>query len=156
MAWLQSLTAVDLGIEFENGKDFAATQEMTEETRQEVTYQGAFGTDGPVLRRLRPADEGTVSFSVILLKGGTAAHMNSEVTLRAMKDFEVKTIRGSHIKTYLGCNWNRISIRSTLDQVTLDADISIPGYAEPGGSTNSTSSGGGGGSSNSLLVGRDF
>lgn len=154
MAWLQGLTAVDLGIEFENGKDFAATQEMTEETRQEVTYQGAFGTDGPVLRRLRPADEGTVSFSVILLKGGTAAHMNSEVTLRAMKDFEVKTIRGSHIKTYLGCNWNRISIRSTLDQVTLDADISIPGYAEPGGSTNSTSSGGN--NSNSLLVGRDF
>src|SRR4029077_15632206 len=140
MPWLQALTARDLGIEFEDGKDFAAVQEMTEETRQEITYQGAFGTDGPVLRRLRPADEGTVSFSVILLRGGTAAHMNSEVTLRAMQDFEVKTIRGSHIKTYLGCNWNRISIRSTLDQVTLDADISIPGYAEPGGSTASTSS----------------
>lgn len=157
MPWLQALTAADLGIEFENGRDFAATQEMTEETRQEVSYQGAFGTDGPVLRRLRPADEGTISFSVILLKGGTAAHMNSEVALRAMQDFEVKTIRGSHIKTYLGCNWNRISIRSTLDQVTLDADISVPGYAEPGGSvsvnnrSSSSSSGGG-----SLLVGRDF
>src|SRR4029077_2091665 len=139
MPWLQALTARDLGIEFEDGKDFAAVQEMTEETRQEITYQGAFGTDGPVFRRLRSADEGTVSFSVILLRGGTAAHMNSEVQLRAMEDFEVKTRRGSHIKTYLGCNWNRISIRSTLDQVTLDADISIPGYAEPGGSTTSAS-----------------
>jgi hypothetical protein len=154
MAWLQGLTAVDLGIEFANGKDFQAVQEMTEEVRQEVTYQGAFGTDGPVLRRVRPADEGTVSFSVILLKGGVANHMNSEVTLKSMRDFEVKTIRGSHIKTYLGCNWSRISIRSTLDQVTLDADITIPGYSEPGGASVSSSSSAGGGGG--LLVGRDF
>jgi hypothetical protein len=155
MPWLQALTASDLGIEFENGKDFAATQEMTEETRQEVTYQGAFGTDGPVLRRLRPADEGSISFSVILLKGGTAQHMNSEVTLRQMQDFEVKTIRGSHIKTYLGCNWNRISIRSTLDQVTLDADITVPGYAEPGVRINQSSASGGTTAYNPL-VGRSF
>jgi hypothetical protein len=71
-----------------------------------------------------------------------------------MRDFEVKTIRGSHIKTYLGCNWSRISIRSTLDQVTLDADITIPGYSEPGGASVSSSSSAGGGGG--LLVGRDF
>lgn len=133
MAWLQGMTAVDLGISFAAGKDFAATQEMTEEFRQEVAYQGAFGTDGPVLRRVRPADEGTVSFSVILLKDGVANGMNNEDLLKQMRDFDVQTVRGDTIHTYRGCNWNRISIRSTLDQVTLDADISIPGYAAPVG-----------------------
>jgi hypothetical protein len=131
MAWLQGLTAVDLGISFEAGKDFAATQEMTEEFRQEVAYQGAFGTDGPVMRRIRPADEGTVSFSAILLKAGVANHMNDESLLKQMRDFDVQTQRGSVVRTYPGCNWNRISIRSTLDQVTLDCDISIPGYVAP-------------------------
>jgi len=131
MAWLEGLTAVDLGISFENGKDFATTQEMTEELRQEVAYQGAFGTDGPVLRRVRPGDEGTVSFSVILLKQGVRNRMNDEILLKQMRDFDVQTKRGSLITTYRGCNWNRISIRSTLDQVTLDADISVPGYTAP-------------------------
>jgi hypothetical protein len=132
VAWLQGLTAVDLGIRFENGKEFAATQEMTEEIRQEVAYQGAFGTDGPVLRRVRPADEGTISFSVILLKDGIASKMNDEFFLKQMSDFDIQTTRGNVVQTYKGCNWNRISIRSTLDQVTLDADISVPGYAGPG------------------------
>jgi hypothetical protein len=132
MAWLKSLTAVDLGISFENGRDFAATQEMTEEFRQEVAYQGAFGTDGPVLRRVRTADEGTVTFSAILLAEGAGNHMNDEALLRQMRDFDVQTIRGNVVRTYRGCNWNRISIRSTLDQVTLDCDVSIPGYAAPG------------------------
>lgn len=131
MAWLQGLTAFDLGIEFENGRDFAATQEMTEETRQEVAYQGAFGTDGPVLRRLRPADEGTVSFTAILLKEGVANRMNDESALKEMTDFQVKVTRGKHTYTYLGCNWNRISIRSTLNDVTLDCDISVPGWRPP-------------------------
>jgi hypothetical protein len=131
MAWLKGLTAVDLGISFENGKDFAATQEMTEEFRQEVAYQGAFGTDGPVLRRIRPSDEGTVSFTVVLLKEGVANKMNDESTLRQMRDFDIQTRRGDVVRTYRGCNWNRISIRSTLDQVTLDADCSVPGYAAP-------------------------
>ena len=131
MAWLEGLTAVDLGISFENGRDFAATQEMTEEIRQEVAYQGAFGTDGPVLRRVRPADEGTVSFSVILLKKGVQNKMNSEQLLKQMRDFDLQTKRGSLITTYRGCNWNRISVRSTLDQVTLDCDVSVPGYAAP-------------------------
>jgi hypothetical protein len=131
MSWLQGLTAVDLGISFENGRDFAATQEMTEEFRQEVAYQGAFGTDGPVLRRVRPSDEGTVSFTAILLKDGVANRMNDESLLRQMRDFDVQVRRGDVVRTYRGCNWNRISIRSTLDQVTLDCDISIPGYVAP-------------------------
>lgn len=132
LAWLKGLTAVDLGITFENGKDFATTQEMSEEFRQEITYQGAFGTDGPVLRRLRNADEGSVTFSAILLQTGVQGKMNDEVTLKSMKDFDVHVRRGGRNETYKGCNWSRISIRSTLDQVTLDADISVPGYKEPG------------------------
>jgi hypothetical protein len=131
LAWLKGLTAVDLGIEFSNGKDFATTQEMSEEFRQEITYQGAFGTDGPVLRRLRKADEGTVTFSAILLKAGVQNRMNDESLLKDMTDFDVHVRRGSQNRTYKGCNWSRISIRSTLDQVTLDADISVPGYGEP-------------------------
>jgi hypothetical protein len=132
MAWLKGLTAVNLGIEFANGRDFATTQEMSEEFRQEITYQGAFGTDGPVLRRLRNADEGSVTFSAILLETGVQGKMNDEVTLKSMKDFDVHVRRGSRNETYKGCNWSRISIRSTLDQVTLDADISVPGYKEFG------------------------
>jgi hypothetical protein len=131
MAWLQGLTAVDLGISFQNGIDFAATQEMTEEFRQDVAYQGAFGTDGPVLRRIRPSDEGTVSFTVILLKDGVANKMNDESLLRQMRDFDVQVKRGDVVRTYRGCNWNRITIRSTLDQVTLDCDISVPGFVAP-------------------------
>lgn len=131
MAWLQGMTAKDLNIHFENNLHFAATQEMTEETRQEIAYQGAFGTDGPVLRRVRPSDEGTISFTAVLLKEGAAAGMNDEAKLKGMRDFEVTCTRGGFLMTYTGCNWNRISIRSTLDQVTLDADISVPGYQPP-------------------------
>lgn len=128
MAWLEGLTAVDLDISFRNGEHFAAVQEMTEEFRQEVNYQGAFGTDGPVLRRVRPADEATITFTAILLKEGAAAGMNDEDTLKTMRDFEVKTKRGDVHHTYRGANWARVSIRSTQDNVTLDADITIPGY----------------------------
>lgn len=128
MAWLEGLTAVDLGISFRNNEHFAATQEMTEEFSQDVNYQGAFGTDGPVLRRVRPADEGTITFTAVLLKDGAAAGMNSEDTLRQMRDFQVQTKRGNQFHTYRGANWRRISIRSTQDNVTLDCDITIPGY----------------------------
>jgi len=128
MAWLEGLTAVDLGIAFEKGTHFAATQEMTEEFRQEVSYQGAFGTDGPVLRRVRPADEGTVTFTAVLLKDGAAAGMNDEDLLKTMRDFEVTTKRGDKYHTYRGANWARVSVRSTQDNVTLDCDITIPGY----------------------------
>ena len=129
MAWLEGLTAVDLDLTFANGRDFAATQEMTEEMSQDVTYQGAFGTDGPVLRRIRKSDEGTVSFSAVLLRAGIGNHMNDEDILRTMRDFDVTCSRGNHHYTYRGCNWRRITIRSTLDQVTLDADITVPGYS---------------------------
>lgn len=131
MSWLQGLTAVDLGISFANGRDFATTQDMTEEFRQEVSYQGAFGTDGPVLRRVRNADEGSVTFSCILLKDGIQNKMNDEALLKSMRDFDIQTKRGNSVQTYRGCNWTRITIRSTLDSVTLDADVSIPGYAAP-------------------------
>lgn len=124
------MNAPDLGLLI-NGDDFAATQEMTEESRQEITYQGAFGTNGPVLRTVRKADEGTVSFTAILLKGGVARGLNNEDTIKLMKDFQVITRRGPGEfgrHTYSGCNWTRISVRSTLDNVTLDCDISVPGY----------------------------
>lgn len=128
MAWLEGLTAVDLGITFRNNEHFSAVQEMTEEFRQEVSYQGAFGTDGPVLRRVRPADEATVTFSAVLLKEGAASGMNDEDRLKTMRDFEVTTKRGRVFHTYRGANWARISIRSTQDNVILDADVTIPGY----------------------------
>ena len=131
MAWLEGLTAVDLGISFENGKDFAATTDMTEEITQEVTYQTAFGHDGPVLRRVRASDEGTVTFTAVILKAGAANHMNDESVLKTMRDFDVQVKRGSRVVTYRGCNWRRLSIRSGTDQVTLDCDITIPGYAAP-------------------------
>jgi hypothetical protein len=57
--------------------------------------------------------------------------MNDESLLRQMRDFDVQVRRGDVVRTYRGCNWNRISIRSTLDQVTLDCDISVPGYVAP-------------------------
>lgn len=131
MPWLQGITAEDLDIAFENGKHFAAVQEMTEEFRQEIAYQGAFGTDGPVLRRIRSAEEGTLNFTAILLKEGATAKMNDESVLKTLRDFDVQVVRGTEVRTYPGCNWSRIAIRSTLDQVTLDCDVSVPGYVAP-------------------------
>lgn len=127
MAWLEALNAPDLGI-FLAGEDFAATQDMTEEMRQEVRFNGGFGVDGPVLRSVRQADEDQVSFSAILLKTGARNGLNDEDKLRNLRDFEVMTRRGDHRKIYRGCNWTRISVNSTLDQVTLNCDISVPGY----------------------------
>lgn len=130
MAWLEALNAPDLGLLI-NGEDFAATSDMTEESRQEVTYVGAFGSDGPVLRHVRAADEGTLSFTAVLLKQGVARGLNDETTLKTLRDFEIVTRRGNLRTTYRGCNWTRISVHSTLDQVTLDCDITIPGYSPP-------------------------
>jgi hypothetical protein len=127
MAFLEALVAVDLGI-FINGEDFACTQDMTEETRQEVTYHSGFGVDGPILRQVRSADEGSLTFSAVLLKNGVARGLNDEVKLKTMRDFEIITRRGSLRTTYRNCNWTRISVRSTLDQVTLDVDVSVPGF----------------------------
>jgi hypothetical protein len=104
---------------------------MTEESGQEVTYQGAFGTDGPVLRRKRKADTGTLTFTAVILKKGAAAGMNDIKTLQAMEDFQVQCKVGDDTITYPNCNWTRITRRSTIDQVTIDADISVPGYTGP-------------------------
>lgn len=130
MAFLEAINAPDLGL-FINGQDFTATQDMSEETRQEVTYSGAFGVDGPVLRQVRHADEGTITFTAILLKKGVSGGLNSEKLLKTLRDFEIITRRGDGDEgrtVYQDCNWTRITIRSALNQVTLDADISVPGY----------------------------
>jgi hypothetical protein len=127
VAFLEALSAKDLGI-FLAGKHFAATQDMTEEFSQEITWRGGFGTDGPILRTIRNADENTVRFTAILLREGAAAGLNDEEVLRQMRDFDVQVKRGSRVVTYRNCNWRRISINSTQDQVTLDCDISIPGF----------------------------
>jgi len=127
MAFLESLSARDLGV-FVNGEHFAATQDMSEEFGQEITWRGGFGTDGPILRTVRSADENTVRFTAVLLKAGVEAGLNDETFLRTLRDFEVQTRRGLLVQTYRGCNWRRIAINSTLDQVTIDVDISIPGF----------------------------
>jgi len=127
LAWLEALNAPDLGI-FIAGEDFAATQDMSEEFRQEVRFNGGFGVDGPVLRNVRQADEDQVSFSAILLKRGVANGMNDEDRLRELRDFEVMSRRGAHRRVYRGCNWTRINVNSTTEQVTLSCDISVPGY----------------------------
>jgi hypothetical protein len=129
MALLEGISAPDLGL-FIAGEDFAATTDMTEEFGQNVTYNGAFGSVGPVLRQERNADENTHSFTVILLKNGVAKGMNNEDDLRALRDFDIITKRGAKLTTYTDCNWTRITITSGLDQVTLSADISVPGFSE--------------------------
>jgi hypothetical protein len=127
VAWLEALNAPDLGI-FIAGEDFAATQDMTEEFRQEVRFQGAFGVDGPVLRTVRGADEDEITFSAILLKRGVARGMNNERRLKTLRDFESMTRRGDDRNVYRGCNWTLIRIQSGQEQVTLNCNISVPGY----------------------------
>ena len=127
MAFLEALSARDLGI-FINNQHFTATQDMTEEFNQEITWRGGFGTDGPILRTIRNSDENTIRFTAVLLRAGAAAGLNDEQVLRTMRDFDIQVRRGSLTVTYRSCNWRRISINSTLDQVTLDCDISIPGF----------------------------
>lgn len=127
MAWLEALNAPDLGI-FIAGEDFAATQDMTEEFRQEVRFGGAFGVDGPVLRTVRAADEDEVTFSAILLKRGVARGMNDEKRLKSLRDFEVMTRRGDLRNVYRGCNWTLIRVNSGQDQVMLNCNISVPGF----------------------------
>jgi uncharacterized protein YheU (UPF0270 family) len=67
----------------------------------------------------------------VLLREGAEGGMNDESLLKQMRDFDVQVVRGNRVVTYRGANWARIGIRSTLDQVVLDADITIPGYAAP-------------------------
>lgn len=129
MPTLEALSAKDLGL-FINGQDFIAVQDLSEESRQEITWRGAFGHDGPVLRTLRAADEDTLSFTAIVLKAGAAKGMNKKSQLKLMRDFEVKVKQGDDVITFTNCNWTRLATRSTLTEVTLDCDISVPGFQD--------------------------
>jgi len=128
VAFLQSISAEDLGVLI-NNEDFVAVQDHTEEFTQEITWRGAYGTDGPVLRSIRNADENTFSFTAVLTKQGAARGLNNIDAVRNMApDFEVKVKVGDDTYTYRNCNWRRISRRGTLTEVMLDFDISIPGF----------------------------
>jgi hypothetical protein len=130
MPWLEALNAPNLGL-LVNGEDFAATQDMSEAHTQEISFHGSYGYIGPVLRIIREADEGTISFSAILLKAGQAKGLQDEDQLLNIRDFEVLTRRGEGTgarKVYRGCNWRSVTVRSTLDQVTIDVEISFPSY----------------------------
>jgi hypothetical protein len=133
--WLEALTAEDLGVVVA-GNHYAATQTMDEESRQNVRFMGGFGSDGPIVRSVRRADESTVSFSAILLRPGQDAGMEDESWMYGLKNFSIATRRGSSGSdkdwhTYDNCAWNTIRVNSTLEQVTLNADFSVPGYEPP-------------------------
>ncbi len=130
--FLEALNAPDLGIVIA-GNHYAATQTMDEEHRQVINYNGAFGSLGPVCRAVRKADDSTVSFSAILLKPGQDAGMDDEEWMLSLKSFQIAARRGSsgqpsdwHV--YDQCAWNSVRVASTLEQVTLSADFSVPGY----------------------------
>ena len=126
-AFLTAISAGDLGI-FVEGEDFLAVQSMREQYRQEVTYRTAFGADHPTIRTKRAADENVVSFSFVLLKSGVQRGLNNYAVLRAMEDFEIQTKKGDTIETYVGCNWTSIDVDSGLDAVTVNVDVSVPGF----------------------------
>lgn len=130
--WLEGLTAPDLGIVIA-GNHYAATQTMDEEHRQQVTFQGAFGSERAVIRNVRKDDEGTVSFSALLLQPGQEAGMDDERFLLDLGAFSIACRRGStnaktDWHTYQGCAWNTVRVASTLTNVTLNADFSVPGF----------------------------
>lgn len=128
--WLEALNAPDLGIVIA-GNHYAATQTMDEEHTQTVSYNGAFGVDGPISRSVRKADNSTVSFSAILMKPGQNAGMDDETFMLSIDAFQISCRRGSsgqpsdwHV--YDECAWSTIHVASTLDQVMLTTDFSVP------------------------------
>lgn len=127
--WLEGMNSSDLGIVVA-GKHYIATQTMDEERRQNISYSGAFGYDGAIIRSVRKADEATISFSAMLLKPGQDAGMdnlNDEDFLVKQRDFQVLTRRGANNwRVYDQCSWSRVAVSSTLDAVTLSADVSWP------------------------------
>jgi hypothetical protein len=127
MAFLEGLAAPDLGLAL-NNQDFVAVQDFSEESRQEITWRGAIGSDGPVLRTIRGADEDTMNFTAIVLKSGAIKGLNRKSQLKKMRDFEVKVRYGDEVVTYRNANWTRIGVRATQTEVMLDCDISIPGF----------------------------
>lgn len=126
--FLEALAAEDLSFTLENGLEFDAPQEMTEEFRQVVNFRTALGHNGPVIKSRRPDDSATFSFSAVLLKNPHRNSLNGEKSLKALKNFIVQVRRDERLVTYQGCEWTRITIRSTPDEARLDADIMIPGY----------------------------
>jgi hypothetical protein len=133
--WLEAMNAPDLGIVIA-GNHYAATQSMDEEHRQEVSFLGAFGSEGPIIRSVRKADEGVVSMSALLLKPGQDAGMDDETFLLGLNEFSIACRRGSSGQpsdwhTYTGCAWNTVRVNSTMSNVTLNTDFSVPGYRPP-------------------------
>lgn len=126
-AFLTAISAGDLGI-FVEGDDFLAVQSMREQYRQEVAYRSAFGADHPTIRTKRAADENVVSFSFLLLKSGVQRGLNNYTVLRQMEDFEIQTKKGDTMETYVGCNWTSIDVDSGIDAVTVNVDVSVPGF----------------------------
>ena len=127
-SWLEALSAPDLGLVIA-GDHFAATQTMDEEQRQNVTFNGGFGTDGAVCRAIRRADENTLSMSAILLQPGQNAGMDDESFLYDLVSFKIAARRGSNNWfVHNDCVWNSIRVSATLDQTTLTADFTVPRY----------------------------
>lgn len=133
--WLDALAAPDIETVIA-GNHYAATQTMDEEHRQNVRFIGGFANDGPVARSVRRADEGSVSFSAVLLQPGQDVGMDDETFMLGLRSFRIACRRGSsgnpsdwHI--YDNCAWNTVRVSSSLEQVTLNADFSVPGYAPP-------------------------
>lgn len=130
--FLEALNAPDLGIVVA-GNHYAATQTMDEEHRQMINYNGAFGAEGPVTRSRRHADDSTISMSALLLEPGQNAGMDDEDFLLDMDSFQISCRRGSsgqpsdwHV--YDGCAWNTVRVSSSLEQVMLTVDFSVPGF----------------------------
>lgn len=134
--WLEAMNAPDLGLVIA-GNHYAATQTMDEEHRQEVRFMGGFGAEGPICRSVRKADESSLSMSAVLLKPGQNAGMDDETFMLGLKNFSISCRRGtsgapSDWHYYENCAWTNVRVSSTLDQVTLNSDFSVPGYEPPG------------------------
>jgi hypothetical protein len=57
--------------------------------------------------------------------------MDDERFLYSLKSFRIICSRGDNPENhhiYEQCAWNTIHVASTLDQVTLTADFSVPGF----------------------------
>ena len=123
-SYLEAMAAEDLGIVIA-GEHYAATQTMDEQSTKTVTYDGAFGHKGAVVRTINPADADTISFSTLLLKPGQNAGMADESFMRSLSGFNVAAQRGSGaFYVYQNCEWTSIRVSSTLQSVTLSADFS--------------------------------
>jgi hypothetical protein len=125
--FLEAISAGDLGFSVEN-EDWVAVTSSRERLGQEVTYRTTYGSDAPNVRTKRKADANTISFSFILLKSGVQKGLNNPAFLQGLEDFTCHIRRGSVTKAYPGCNWTDIDIDEGVDGVTVNVDISVPGF----------------------------